>query len=298
MPLPPFSALRCVEAVARLGNVTRAASELNVTQSAVSRQVIEFEKTLGTPLFRRERGRLVPTAAGRQLSREIAQAFTQLEAAVAAVRVPQVHVTLTISLLPSVATKWLAPRLMSFLARHPDVELSVTTARHFVDFGREKVDAAIRYGRGQWPGVEAHLLGGESLFPVCSPTYAEALKLQEVADLSRAVLLHGDLPEDWRQWCRHAGAADLPIPRSLRFSDDAALLEAAIRGHGVALGRSLLVHDDLQAGRLVAPFAYRIPTQFRYWFIRPNMTPDKRGRRELLEWLREEFAACGETMQE
>jgi LysR family transcriptional regulator, glycine cleavage system transcriptional activator len=295
MNIPPFSALRCVEAVTRLGNVTRAASELNITQSAVSRQIIEFEKILGTQLFRRDKGRLEPTPAGRQLGREIAQAFRQLSVAIAAARVPQVDASLTISMLPSVATKWLAPRLMSFLRGHPDIEISVTTARHFVDFGRDRIDAAIRYGRGRWPGVEAHLLGGEGLFPVCSPDYAKALDLRKVTDLGRSVLLHGDLPEDWHQWCRHAGAEDLPIPRSLRFADDAALLEAAIRGHGVALGRSLLVHDDLRAGRLVAPFPHRIRTQFRYWFIWPSAIPEKKGRWELLEWLRTEFASCGEA---
>lgn len=295
MQLPPFSALRCVEAVARLGNVTRAAGELNITQSAVSRQIIEFEKMLGTPLFKRDKGRLEPTPAGRRLSQEIAQAFAQLGTAIAAARAQQAEPRVTISMLPSVATKWLAPRLMSFLEQRPDIELSITTSRHFTDFGREKVDAAIRYGLGRWPGVEAQLLGGESLFPVCSPAYARDLGLETPADLGRAVLLHGDIPEDWRQWCRHAGAGDLPLPRSLRFADDATLLEAAIRGIGVALGRSLLVHDDLRAGRLIAPLAPRIRTRFRYWFVWPSGAPESGARADLLEWLRAEFTACGET---
>lgn len=291
MQVPPFSALRCVEAVARLGNVTRAASELNVTQSAVSRQIIGFEKMIGTPLFERDRGRLTPTPAGRQLSREIERAFRQIADAVATVRTDRPGASLTATMLPSVATKWLAPRLTSFLTLHPDIDLVITASRHLVDFGKEKVDVAIRYGDGRWPGLEAHPLGGEDVFPVCSPEYAGVLGLDEVKDLDRAVLLHGDLPEDWRLWFHHAGA---PAPPSLshgpRFGDDGALIEAAIKGLGVALGRSKLVQDDLATGRLLAPFPQRVPTRYKYWFVWPSQTPERKGRAELLDWLRAEFA--------
>ncbi|HSK41377.1 MAG TPA: LysR substrate-binding domain-containing protein [Arenibaculum sp.] len=291
MRLPPFSALRCVEAVARLGSVTRAADELNVTQSAVSRQVIEFEKALGTPIFERDRGRLTPTPAGRQLSGEIGRAFRQIADAVAAVRTDRPVTSLTATMLPSVAAKWLAPRLTPFLARHPDIELVITASRHLVDFGKEKIDVAIRYGGGRWPGLEACLLGGEDVFPVCSPEYARVIGLGSVKDLDRAVLLHGDLPEDWRLWFHHAGVAVPPsISHGPRFGDDGALIEAAIRGSGIALGRSRLVQDDLATGRLTAPFPHRMETRFKYWFVWPGQVPEKKGRAELLEWLRAEFA--------
>lgn len=296
MRIPSLNALRCVEAVARLGGVTRAASELNLTQSAVSHQLIELEKTLGTDLFKRERGRLIPTPTCRRLSREITHALRHLTDAIAAVHVPGAEdANLTVSMLPSVATKWLVPRLAAFIESYPEIKLSITASRHFTDFSREKVDAAIRYGRGRWPGLETRLLGGEDVLPVCSPGYAAGMGLKTTADLDRATLLHGDIPDDWDLWRRRVAADGFEPQRGLHFTEDSALIQAAIEGLGVALGRSVLVHDDLRAGRLIAPFTQRIEAQFQYWFVWPSKAPEKRPRTELLAWLRDEFARCREA---
>jgi LysR family transcriptional regulator, glycine cleavage system transcriptional activator len=294
MYLPSLSSLKCLEAVARLGGVTRAARELNLTQSAVSHQIIELEKTLGISLFERDRGRLIPTPICRRLTVEIDHVFQQLAQAVAAARAPQADDSLKLNMLPSVATKWLVPRLASFTARFHGIQLSIATSRNFTDFAREKVDAAIRYGRGRWAGVEAHLLGGESVFPVCSPAYAASLDLRATLDLGRVALLHGDNPEDWTTWCRHAAPgtklANVGLHAGLHFTEDGSLIQAAIEGLGVALGRSVLVHDDLRAKRLVEPFGPRLEAQFQYWFVWPTKAPEKRSRYDALEWLHAEFA--------
>ena len=205
--------------------------------------------------------------------------------------------SLKLSMLPSVATKWLVPRLSSFVGRFPDVQLSINTSRHFTDFSREKVDGAIRYGRGRWSSVEACLLGGESVFPVCSPAYAVSIGLRTPADLSRATLLHGDIPEDWGLWRRHVATDVLLPPSGLHFTEDGALIQAAIQGLGVALGRSILTRDDLETGRLIAPFEERLETQFQYWFVWPSKAPAKRSRDDMLAWLQAEFARCRDIPQ-
>ncbi|MEO0860748.1 MAG: LysR substrate-binding domain-containing protein [Pseudomonadota bacterium] len=268
---PPLRSLQVFEAAARCGSFTAAGQELGITQSGVSRQVSDLEATLGVALFLRNGARLSVTPAGERLAGQLAQAFAQTWSAVADARASDQVVTL--SMLPSVAARWFAPRLADFMAAHPDIDLRITASRHLVDFASEGVDAAIRYSPAPSRDLDAALLATETVTPVCSATYAKDHALHAPADLSRATLLCGDIPEDWPTWFLAAGCPQNP-PQGPRLGDDGAILQAAVDGQGVALGRSLLVADDIATGRLVAPFTVSLDASHAYWFVRPKgMTP-------------------------
>lgn len=288
--IPQFSALRCIEAVARHGHVTRAAEELGITQSAVSRQIIEFEQDRGITLFKRDHGRLIPTPAGQHLADEIGRAFQIILSALVTLE-PRDQAGLTLNMLPSVATKWLAPRLDRFMAAHPGFELSITASRTLVDFDREPIDAAIRYGVGGWPRVKATLLAHETLAAVCTPAFRDQHQLQAPHDLLRVTLLHGDLPETWRHYGQAAGIPELANRPGPRFADDGALLEAAAQGLGVALGRSHLISHDVADGRLVPLFAIEVKSRYSYWFVWPADARPDAARALVLDWLMQEFSA-------
>ncbi|MEM7544447.1 MAG: LysR substrate-binding domain-containing protein [Pseudomonadota bacterium] len=264
---PPLRSLQVFEAAARCGSFTAAGAELGITQSGVSRQVSDLEATLGVALFLRRGARLSVTPAGERLAGQLAEAFAHTWSAVADARRSDQIVTL--SMLPSVAARWFAPRLADFMAANPNIDLRITASRHLVDFASEGVDAAVRYGIAPTRDLDAHKLGTETVTPVCSATYAKEHALRAPADMYRATLLCGDIPEDWPAWFEAAGCQQ-PAPPGPRLGDDGAILQAAVEGQGVALGRSLLVADDIAAGRLVAPFAVSLDASHAYWFVRPK----------------------------
>lgn len=264
---PPLRSLQVFEAAARCGGFTAAGEELGITQSGVSRQVSDLEATLGVALFLRNGARLSVTPAGERLARQLADAFALTWSAVAEARASDQVVTL--SMLPSVAARWFAPRLGNFMATNPDIDLRITASRHLVDFASEGVDAAIRYSPATPRDLEAIKLGTETVTPVCSANYAKEHALHTPADMYRATLLCGDIPEDWPTWFEAAGCQQTP-PAGPRLGDDGAILQAAVDGQGVALGRSLLVMDDIATGRLVAPFPVSLEASHLYWFVRPK----------------------------
>ncbi|MFK7941478.1 MAG: LysR substrate-binding domain-containing protein [Paracoccaceae bacterium] len=264
---PPLRSLQVFEAAARCGSFTAAGEELGITQSGVSRQVSDLEATLGVALFVRNGARLSVTPVGKRLAGQLAEVFAHTWSAVADARRSDQFVTL--SMLPSVAARWFAPRLADFMAANPDIDLRITASRHLVDFASEGVDAAIRYSPAPSRELEAFKLGTETITPVCSADYAESHALYEPADMCRATLLCGDIPEDWPTWFEAAGCQQPPITGP-HLGDDGAILQAAIEGQGIALGRSLLVADDIATGRLVAPFCLSLDASHAYWFVRPK----------------------------
>ena len=284
----PLSALRTFEAAARHGSFTRAAEELHVTQGAVSRQVQALEAQLGRVLFERSGRRLALSSEGRLLAHATTDALERLGAAVATLT--RSAGILTVSMLPSIATYVMAPRIRAFAAAYPDLELRLTSSRHLVDFEAEGIDAAIRYGPGGWADVEAELLAGEQIFPVCSADYARRLDLRHPRDLARANLLHSDVPDGWREWLAAAGAPEAFTEKGVHLDEDTALLRAAAEGEGITLGRSVLVDAEIAQGRLVAPFEVPIASRFSYWLVTPMRAPrgGKVGR--LRDWLMEVFA--------
>lgn len=260
-------ALQVFESAARCGGFTSAGTELGITQSGVSRQVADLEATLGVALFVRNGSKLKVTPAGQRLAAQLAEAFARTWAAVdEATRSDQV---VTLSMLPSVAAKWFAPRLARFMVAHPDIDLRITASRHLVDFNAEGIDAAIRYSPARPLGVEAVKLADETVSPVCTPKYAHEKCIVEPQDLSRATLLYGDIPEDWASWFAAAGCKTTP-QLGPRLGDDTAILQAVLDHQGIALGRSLLVADELANGRLITPFDTRLKASHAYWFVRPE----------------------------
>jgi LysR family glycine cleavage system transcriptional activator len=285
----PLTALRSFEAAARHGSFTRAAEELHVTQGAVSRQVQALEDRIGVPLFERAGRRIALSSEGRLLAHATSDALERLGAAIATLT--RSAGILTVSMLPSLAAYWIAPRMREFVAAHPDLELRLTASRHLVDFEAEGIDAAVRYGPGGWADVGAELLAREEIFPVCSPDHAARLALREPRDLARANLLHSDVPDGWREWLAAAGCPEIFSEAGVYLDEDTALLRAAAAGEGVALGRSVLVDGEIAQGRLVAPFDVRIPATFSYWIVTPFATPRSRNVEKLRDWLMASFTA-------
>lgn len=284
--LPPFGALRAFEAAARHLSFTRAAQELCVTQAAISHQVRQLEDWLGEPMFTRRGHSLTLTRKGASYLAALSQAFDRIAGATGRVREAE-EGPLRITVLPSFASRWLLPRLPAFRASHPEVDLRVTSSLEIWEGGAE-FDAGIRSGLGRWAGLKADLLARESLSPVCSPALALGPPLlAEPADLASVPLLHDQPRAGWEQWCRHANVS-LDLSQGPVFNDSALVLQAAVEGQGVALGRLTLAADDLRKGRLVRLFDLVLPNDYSYWLVYPRAAAQRPGLVEFRRWLLEE----------
>lgn len=289
--LPPLNALRTFEAAARHLSFTRAGEELNVTQAAISYQVKALEDRLGVPLFRRLNRALLLTDAGQSLFAAAAEAFDLIATAAARLSALEGSGVLTVSTLDSFAVNWLVPRLSRFRERRPEIDLRVATSDHLVDFVRDGVDVAIRYGRGKWPGLSVVRLMSEELFPVVSPALlAKGPPLREPNDLRHYTLLHDTMPEDWQMWLMAAGVSDMNPSRGPGFQHSNLVIQAAVAGLGVALGRSALVADELASGRLVKPFEISLPAEFAYYAVCPEGGADRPKVKAFRDWLLSEAA--------
>lgn len=284
--LPPLNALRAFEAAARHLSFTLAADELHVTQAAVSHQIKGLEEWLEIPLFHRRNRSLALTEAGASyLPRLSAALDTIAEATERLTRVSSPR-TLTVSCLPSFASKWLLPRLTRFQASHPNLDVLLETTPNVTDFTRQEVDIAIRMGSGRWPGVKVELLMTEVLFPVCSPALLTGPKpLREPADLAHHTLIHDDFAIGWENWSHAAGLSGIDFRRGPRFTDSALMVQAAIGGRGVCLARDALVRDDLAAGRLVRPFSTQVPGLEAYYVVAPSHHFDRPKVKAFRDWL-------------
>lgn len=288
--LPSLNGLRAFEVAARHLSFTNAATELNVTQTAISHQIRRLEEELGVRLFIRQNRALELTPQGRDYLPRVRAAFDDLRIATDRLLHRDRDHVLTISTLASLAAKRLLPKLASFQAAHPELDVRITTSTSLVDFRRDGVDAAIRYGHGKWPDVRADWLTADKLFPVCSPTLlAGTPPLRCPEDLANHVLLHStsDNDDDWRQWLTAAGLPNfVPKTRGLSFDMVFMTLQAAIDGHGVAIARSTYVEEDLATGRLVIPFELELPADAGFYLVAPEATADTPKLRAFREWLR------------
>jgi LysR family transcriptional regulator, glycine cleavage system transcriptional activator len=299
--LPPLNALRAFEAAARHLSFTRAAEELNVTQTAVSHQIKGLEERLGVQLFRRRSRGLLLTEAAQRYAPALRAAFAQIAAATEQLSASGAGGALNLSTVPSFAAKWLVPRLGRFRAAHPEIDLRISASLRLVDFSRDDFDVAIRMGRGNYPGHRVDALFGEVMFPVCAPRLLTGPKpLQRPEDLRQHVLLHDvDVtssafaapPQAWRLWLERAGVHGIDVERGPVFEDSAMLLDAAAEGQGVALGRSALVAADLAAGRLVKPFDLSLPFELTYYLVCPEATADRPKIAAFRAWLLAEAQA-------
>jgi len=275
MDLPP--SLRCIrafEAVARHRNVTLAAEELGVTQPAVTQQLRLLERHLGTRLVRADRRGIDLTAAGAALATRVVRTFDDLRDALDdAAGLTGSAAPLTLALLATLAQRWLIPRLPSFQAAHPDIEVRLLTTSRLVDLQREDVDLAIRVGDGRWPGCRSDFLFENALFPVASPALLSRLPLATPTELARHVFISVDAPprhDDWSRWLIHAGLGGLKPQGRLSFASSAQALEAAAAGLGVAIAHTPFVEGDLKTGRLVAPFTERIVEPESFYLVAPR----------------------------
>ncbi len=295
--LPPLNALRAFEAAGRHLSFTKAAEELHVTPAAISHQVKALEDTLGVKLFRRLTRGLLLTDAGQSCLPGLGEGFDRLADALEGLGGLEDGGVLTVSVLQSLAAKWLVPRLDRFHDAYPDIDLRVSSTIRLVDFARDDVDLAIRYGRGRWPGLRADLMLTEELFPVCSPALLEGPHpLKEPDDLRHHTLLHdeswkvvfiGDFPE-WNAWLETAGVGDIDATHGPGMSPSAMVVQAAIDGQGVALGRSVLVESDLAEGRLVKPFELTIPLDYAYYVVCPENAAERPKVAAFRQWVIEE----------
>jgi LysR family glycine cleavage system transcriptional activator len=266
--LPPLNSLRAFESAARHLSFTRAADELAVTQSAVSHQVNALEAWAGVPLFKRQGRAMVLTEAAVKFLPAVSAALDQIALAGRKLQaVDPTHGWLTVAVMPSFAAKWLVPRLADFHEKNPDMDVWIATFEAQTGALGSDIDVAIRYGRGDWPGLSSVRIMSEELFPVCAPRLATGLKTP--ADLAQATLLHDELREDWGMWFAAAGLTGVDTVRGPGFDDSGLLIQAAIEGLGVALGRSVLVKGDLDAGRLVRPFDVALAAEFAYYLVYP-----------------------------
>jgi LysR family transcriptional regulator, glycine cleavage system transcriptional activator len=295
--LPPLNALRTFEAAARHLSFTKAADELFVTQAAVSHQIRALEEHLGAPLFRRMNRALILTDQGQVLLPAVRDAFDRLRAGVRRVEDLCSGGALTISTTPSFAASWLAGRLGRFQALHPEIELQLSATSRLVDFAREGIDCGIRYGDGNWPGLISQRLFETTLLPVCSPSLLDgAHPLRRPADLAQHTLLHAlDGVDDWRLWLHAAGVAGIDPTRGPKFDTIPLVLQAAINGAGVGIGRRQLVAAELAAGRLVAPFDLELPDAYAYYFVAPEVTADQPKLTAFRSWLMTEVASSTEA---
>ena len=258
-------ALRAFEAAARNGSYVAAARELNVTPAAVGQQVRALEASLGLALFRRSKAgasRLALTDDARAALPDLDQGFARIAAALRRLRQDRQRAALTIAVAPAFAALWLLPRLDAFRAAHPEVDLRLDISDAVADYARGGIDLGVRFGAGAWDGLAALLLSNDRVFPVCAPALLDGPRpLRLPADLCSHTLIHdttvpaGAGAPDWRAWLAARGCEGVDAAKGLRVNATAAAVQAAIAGQGVALGRGLLVADDLAAGRLVRPFA-------------------------------------------
>jgi LysR family transcriptional regulator, glycine cleavage system transcriptional activator len=300
--LPPLQTLRAFEAAVRLESFTRAADELSLTQGAVSQHVRALEERVGAPLFLRERGGAQPTREAHALALQIRQGLNVLERAFEAPAPRQVSpersrgrgrqsVSLTVSVLPPFAERWLEPRLVRFRHDHPHIALQLRKEVVLARLnGRDGVDVALRYGPGTWPGVQAERFMDEEIFPVVSPDYGDGVRPRRFADLAKHRLLkHRSQP--WEPWFQAVGL-DLTEPRGGPVFDDArALLDAAVKGEGIALARASLVERELAQARLLRLWKRRVTDIYAHFIVWRADNPKREAIDALRRWLHDE--ACG-----
>lgn len=281
----PLTALQGFVLAARTGNLSVAATQLHLTVSALSHQIRGLEERLGRRLFVRGPRGVDLTPEGARLLESVGPQFQSIERALRQFNTPQADV-LTLSVMPSVASSWLLPRLPQFVAQHPQLQLNLQSSVQLVDFEREAVDAAMRFGRGAWPGVHAEHLFDDWLAPIASPGLIARLGRPKMARLSEWPLLRD--PENvWAKWFRTFGGTP-PTRYIAHFDDSETLHRAVIEGIGVGLGRLTMARPLVDAGQLVLLGKRRLPAEFAHYLVYPTRTEEHPALLAFRAWLHEE----------
>ena len=287
MSKPPLHILPAFVAAARARNLTRAATQLNLTVSALSHQMRALEERLGVRLFLRTPRGVALTPHGMQLLEAIAPHLDGIDRAFARFRERPAD-ALTLSALPSFSSSWLMPRLPDFMARNPGLEINLQTTAALVDFEREPVDAALRLGGGQWPGLTAEHLFDEFIAPVASPKLIARLGKPKLGELARWPLL-GESDDDnarWRRWfAEHGGTPPRRYAATFTDADAELMHKAAADGLGIALGRLLLARPLLENGSLVALTTRRMPAGYAHYLVYPPRSVQHPALQAFRAWL-------------
>ena len=296
--IPPLNALRVFEAAARHLSFTKAAEELHVTPGAVSQQIKALEDYLQSPVFRRQKRSLLLTDEAQASLPILREGFDRLAEAGKILAARADAGRLTVSVAPSLAAKWLVPRLDRFQEDHPEIDVWVSADMDVVDFAANDVDLAIRYGAGHYEGLAVERLMEEKIIPVCSPELMRGehpIKTPE--DLIHHTLLHDGSPDKdescptWPMWLKAAGVCHKQGDRGPKFNQSSLVIEAAVAGKGVALAKAKLALADLEAARLVIPFDLTTPTEFAYYIVHPPSKSSSQAVNAFKAWLMSEAAA-------
>lgn len=286
--IPPLQALRALEAVARSGSLTRAAETLHVTHGAISHQLKGLEESLGVTLVERAGRGVRLTDEGERFASRVKVALSELTEAMRELTERRNPRAFRVSVMPSFAARWLLPRVGRFVSANRDIDLDVRATPSLVDFHRDDVDAAVRYGGGNYPGLIAEHLMDDAYFVACSPRIDGGVPARP-PDLARYLLMRCE-DEFWEPWFRAAGL-DWPEPtRGPRYEDASYLMQAAADRQGIALARTSLIGNDLANGVLVRAFPITVPSPHRYFLVYPPRLSGSSKLERFREWLHDEIA--------
>jgi LysR family glycine cleavage system transcriptional activator len=294
--IPPLNPLHVFEVVARAGSLTRAADELHISQSAVSRQIAVLEGYLNLRLFQRERRGVTLTTLGAAYLRDIGPAFALIASGTERLLAEASGGPLRVRTYATFVAKWLLKRLPAFQSRHPEIEVRIDTAVPEVDFDKDAVDVAIQFGHGQWPNADAELLFFDEIEPVCSPALLEGKRrLERIDDLAGVRLLHAHYRRaDWPDWLGAVGRTDLlgttrdGTAREMTFPSSMLAYQAAIDGVGVAMGQTLLLQQEFDSGQLARPFRRPIQRDAAYYLLTAAAQSPSVKVRAFRRWLLDE----------
>jgi LysR family transcriptional regulator, glycine cleavage system transcriptional activator len=282
--LPPLNWLRAFESAARTLSFTEAASELNVTQAAISKQIKALEASLQHPLFIRRARSLELTTSGEAYLPKVQDALDRLAIGTSEVFGRRRTEALTIRCAVSFAVNWLAPRLPDYIRRHPDRPLRILSSVWSDAFDANAYDLDIQYGKGPWPGLTSHRLTREALTPLCAP--ATAQRLRSPADLQHETLLHVlGYQEGWGIWLQAADVPSIDPGQGLQLDTSLTAFALAATGTGVALGRTSLSAPELATSRLVAPFALSVPVDEAFYLLAAPTTRPHPDAASFKDWL-------------
>jgi len=291
----PLGLLQQFVLVARLGNLSRAATQANLTVSALSHQMRQLEDRLERRLFERGPRGVTLTVDGCSLLEAVGEHFDGIEHALSRYHQRR-HDALTLSASPGIMSSWLVPRLPRLVAVHPDLELSLQSTSTLVNFEREPVDVGLRYGHGNWPGLHCERLFGEWIAPVAAPELVARMEGVDPRDLSRWPLLGEPSPSTrWNDWFARVGRTP-PTRYVAQFDSLDALRHAALEGLGVALGRMVTSKSLIDAGRLQVLGENYLAVKEAYWLVYPPRSQEHRGLQLFREWLLAEADDYGRQM--
>ena len=292
LDLPPLQAVKVFDAVARHGNFTKAAAELNMTQSAISYQIKLLERFVGTSLFVREARGVTLNEQGRTIEPVVSRALGDLSRIFRNAST-EANNLLVITTMQTFAGSWLAPRLGGFQLLHPEFAVRLDVSARVADLEREGIDIAIRTGTGNWPGLVSHCLMELTFTPNCSPTYLEREGRPETpADVRRHILI-APTDESWRIWFEKAGLPpNTPIARrGIDVETQQMAISLAIAGHGITLAAPAFVKEELRAGRLVQLFDKTIYSGLDYYLAYPESQKSQPKIRLFRDWILKEVAS-------